>query len=413
MPQSQTADEVARQRADAALAPYFAEIEAQRAAAQREAAQRAAAIQGYSQAAAQMVGGVGQQVQQGYDLASQRQATFAKGFSDAMQQSLGQNANDANALLAKNGSPQQVRSNAAAAGDAVYGLGGFIPASTLNREGAAFGAAASMLPSTQLGYGAQALAQQQQDLAGALADFDAQRRKVESERPGIIQQALADIRANNLERQKLAFAQKQEKAANARDARDFKFKVAAFAKEYGLKEAEARRLLLKQGFDERATAARLKIQATNARTAQGRLEAQINRDLRRAGIDDEKLALDWANLEFRRRQANKKKTGKSGLTAKQRADFNGTAAQIAEGAFHGIEDDAATADVNESLPPIGYQEALREMYQSGVPLAIAQAALNRYYKPGERGRPKVSYQERQRRRRASQRQSQGAKNAPR
>ncbi len=222
MARSQTAQEVADQRVNAVINPQLEAI--QRAQAEADARAAAAwqrqqeAIAGYSQAAAQMLQGTGQQVQQGYADAGQRTANYAKGFSIGFNSAVSGNADEANRLLAMNGSGQTVQSAGSPGADVIYGLGGFIPASSLEREGAAFGAAASMLPSTQLGYGSQRLAQGQQQFA---TDAEARRQQYEDMRRDVLgtrgqltSQELQRIRENN--RAKLAFAE-QKRAARANE----------------------------------------------------------------------------------------------------------------------------------------------------------------------------------------------------
>jgi murein DD-endopeptidase MepM/ murein hydrolase activator NlpD len=91
----------------------------------------------------------------------------------------------------------------------------------------------------------------------------------------------------------------------------------------------------------------------------------------------------------------------NGLTANGRAtkiiDWKETAANTAQAAFRGVVD-KDTKEVSHT----SYQDALALMMNHGVPLDIAQDALNRYWKRGEdkswekpgQGRPLKSYQER-------------------
>lgn len=110
-------------------------------------------ITGLTQALAGILGGIAPGVQKTYQTAADSQAAFAKGFSDQMQQRLGQNATDTSSFLQNIvGAPaSQIadvagKVNPAGAADTLYGLRGFIPASTLNEEGAAYTANAQMLP---------------------------------------------------------------------------------------------------------------------------------------------------------------------------------------------------------------------------------------------------------------------------
>src|SRR5262245_9106184 len=207
-----TPEEVATQRTNAVIDPQLAAIQRAQEEADRKAAaawaRQQEAIRGYSEAAARMLQGTGQQVQQGYADAGQRTQNYAKGFSIGFNQAVSGNADAANALLAQQGSPQHVASQGTAGADVIYGTGGFIPASSLEREGAAFGAAASMLPSTQLGYGSQRLQQGQAaydaDLAARNAEYGNLRKDVLGTRGKLMQDYLQQIRENNLARQKFA-----------------------------------------------------------------------------------------------------------------------------------------------------------------------------------------------------------------
>ncbi len=53
----------------------------------------------------------------------------------------------------------------------------------------------------------------------------------------------------------------------------------------------------------------------------------------------------------------------------------------------------------QGVKAINYQAALFGMLNSGVKLPVAQRYLNQFYAPGERGRPRVSFQQRQARKR--------------
>lgn len=129
-----------------------------------------AATTGYYQALAQALQSIAPQVNQGYNTASANDAAIAKGYADGLQhvQSLAGQQN--NAVLNVSGGTQQAGQVAQATGGpaeagALYGMTGAIPATNLSNEGAAFGAAASMMPATAAGLGAQQIqrvAQQEQ-----------------------------------------------------------------------------------------------------------------------------------------------------------------------------------------------------------------------------------------------------------
>lgn len=78
---------------------------------------------------------------------------------------------------------------------------------------------------------------------------------------------------------------------------------------------------------------------------------------------------------------------KGGLTVNQKTKLRGTAYQIADGAFNGAKD----AKGND-LPPVDFQAAVDELAKEGIGpdspyfYSLGLPALNRWYKPGERGR---------------------------
>ena len=234
-PRSQSAQEVAGIRADAYTA-------AERKALARWLADRERAITGYSQAAAEILKSIGPQVQQGYADAAQRQANFAKGFSIGFQNAAGGNADQANALLAQNGSPQTVTSQGEGGANVIYGMGGVIPASSFEREGAAFGAAASMLPATQLGYGQQALTQLHREGADKRAEIDARRRQ-------LYEQELGNIFDRNMARQKFAEEKRQADINAQIQWQSVKGTLAAYGlDEKRLLQAEAEFMTQQTGF---------------------------------------------------------------------------------------------------------------------------------------------------------------------
>jgi hypothetical protein len=350
----------------AAYDPAKASLEAQRQQALAEAAARQQAIQGFAQAGAEQVAPIGDQVQGGYQDAAARTAQYSKGFSVGMQLAQQGSADDINAFLAKNGSPvgQQVQGNTGAA-DVLYGTTGFIPASGLEREGAAFGAAARQLPATMLGRGQQLQYQSQQDAQKTDREFLAELAEIEDKRPGAVQQALIELRG---------LASKER--AQRLDEQIAIEKLGISKANLGL------------------SAQRNQIAAVNAGTARDRAAiARYNADLKRLqnnrsfqttlrklGLQEYGLDLRAAELEARLKQ----KKGVKKFSTAQIIKFNEDAWAIASDAF---------ADVGKD--PNGYQVAIREMLGRKIPLSIAQSALNKLWtKPGVGGRPYVKYQNR-------------------
>jgi hypothetical protein len=350
----------------AAFDPAKTSLVAQRQQALAEAAARQQAIQGFAQAGAEQVAPIGGQVQAGYQDAAARTAQYSKGFSIGQQMAQTQSAEDINAFLAKNGSPQgQMVNPNNGAPDVLYGTTGFIPASGLEREGAAFGAAARMLPATMLGRGQQLQYESQRESQKTDKEYLAELSKIEAERPGAVQKALLELKDAAL----------KERAQRV-DEQIAIEKLGISKANLGL------------------SAQRNQISAINAGTARDRAAiARYNADLKRLqnnrsfqttlrklGLQEYGLDLRAAELEARLKQ----KKGVKKFSTAQIIKFNEDAWAIASDAF---------ADVGKD--PNGYQVAIREMLGRKIPLSIAQSALNKLWtKPGVGGRPYVKFQNR-------------------
>ena len=129
------------QQVTASLSPERQAILSAQKAAQQAALEQQNRIIGFAKAAAAQLTGQIPQVSQAYSQAVQDQAGLAKGFTQGFQQSL-QNVPGANPEGAAN---------------ALYALGGNIPASALNTNAVAQLGLAQTQPATQLGLGQQGL----------------------------------------------------------------------------------------------------------------------------------------------------------------------------------------------------------------------------------------------------------------
>lgn len=110
---------------------------------------------GFAKAAAALLQGVAPRVQNTYTNAANADAGYAHGLSSNVQGDINQRAGADNAFLTKMGTPTAGLVHPADVGGTAYGLEGYIPATTLQREGAAFGSAAQMLPGDALRQGQQ------------------------------------------------------------------------------------------------------------------------------------------------------------------------------------------------------------------------------------------------------------------
>lgn len=139
-----------------------------------------------------------------YSTAAQNQSLFGQGFSDAALVANQASAGDVNAVLTDIGAPAgQIigPGQGAAARDVSYGLGGWLPANTLNQQGAAFSSAAAMQVPAYLadaaGKVAAYLSQSGKDISTLRGDL----AKLASERGAAIYQTKEQRRTERLARQ--------------------------------------------------------------------------------------------------------------------------------------------------------------------------------------------------------------------
>ncbi len=118
---------------------------------------------------------VPQQIQGIYGEAAGQTADFAKGFSDGMKITQDQTAAEKNAIIAQSGAPAEAQIHPTSdASDVLYGIGGYMPASTLSKQGAAFASAAAIMPGAIRAEGGR-------DAAKILADAEESISKLEAE----------------------------------------------------------------------------------------------------------------------------------------------------------------------------------------------------------------------------------------
>src|SRR6516164_6855132 len=218
----------------AAQLPQIEAIQNAQAASQAQYAQQVESTKGYYQALASLMSGIGDQTRAGYSQAAGADAAFGKGFSDGMAQIQAQGGAQTSNLLGVAGAPASQTAQATAdlggsgATNALYAVGGYIPATTMEREGAAYGAAADLLPLKEAGVGANTiqnlLAQQRVDNA----KFAQQYSDLAAQVPGLSLQY----------GQQLA-SQKAAAAAAAEKVREFGITQREKAWEAGLKANQA------------------------------------------------------------------------------------------------------------------------------------------------------------------------------
>lgn len=413
----------------AAQLPAIQAINAAQAASKTAAANAATTTTGYYGALADILKGVGPATQAGYQSSAADTSAFAKGISDGMAHIQAQNdATSANVAGISGGAAPAPAGPGAA--NALYAAGGLIPAEGLEREGAAFGAAANMQPATAAGQGAASIqginAQQavdQQGFTKQLSDLAAQvpglrlqyQGQYDTQQNALANQRQAALNATNLENDRAIQRQLSYIAATGVDPRTGK-------------------LTPKAQLDWNRVMGGLAVSKTNAVTAQGRLAvAKVNAQnaATRLTLAQQKQISDMyghdaaGNLTLPGQKAalaEYKAThpaAKGGFTKSQLAKIATTATTMADNFRHGkqvfMKDPSNPAGpmVTDTAKSIysnpDYQSVLKLMLAQNIPLSIAQKALNLYWPLGNAGqghkdaqgnelpygRPYLSVQERQ------------------
>jgi hypothetical protein len=334
----------------AAYDPAKTSLEAQRQQALAEAAARQQAIQGFAQAGAEQVAPIGGQVQAGYQDAAARTATYSKGFSVGMQLAQQGSADDINSFLAKNGSPvgQQVQGNTGAA-DVLYGSTGFIPASGLEREGAAFGAAARQLPATMLGRGQQLQYESQRESQKTDREYLAELSKIEAERPGAVQKALLELKDAAL----------KERAQRV-DEQIAIEKLGIDRKRLGL-ESDRVGISLENAKTSRMNA---NTQRYNSQLRKLQNDRSYQATLKRLGLQEAGLAIRATELEAKKRSG--------GFTKNKLLDLKADALATARAAVDGGYRDKDGVWVPVHKRPV---DVLRDLLDHDVPFSVAISAI--------------------------------------
>ena len=315
-------------------------------------------VTGLSSALAGILQGIAPQVQQDYGDAATRQAAFAKGFSDHLQQTLGQNATNTSSFLqnivgAPSSQVSQVASQVApsAAGDTLYGVRGYIPASTLNEEGAAYTANARQLPAIANSQGLQQIGKIQADQAKQDAAFAQQIGTEAGKAPQYQRQLTNDAFNQNA----------KTHAANLADAK------------FGLDQSK---FTLQQNVD--AFNQKYKVDTLNLRGQS--LQLQSQKFARSILQSDRSYSVSLAGLGLRTAAAKRSalaqeyKLQNGGYDVKTIGKLEGDATRIATQTLNGFTD-----TTGKKHPPILFGQALAEMRMGGkngqVPLSLALKAM--------------------------------------
>lgn len=367
------------------LAPQYLEIDQAQAQAQRAEQQRAALIQSLTGEMMTKLGTIAPQVAADYANAGNATAALAREGRDALAAASTNPATqkDLTAINAPAEQRTQLANQAQnvfqGGGAVLFGQQGLIPGERLAAEGAAATAYSRNLPGIAGLQGAQAL----RNLFAAGSEtnqgFLDQRAQIAAKAPSLLM---------DLQNQRAA-----------QDAKNQALDLERYA--LGLRTQNQR-------FTQKATSARIGLQAQGVKLAGKRLQLsalqsdrQWQATLRGLGIREAGLKLRAAETQHR--------LNNGGFTSSQVSAFQKRAGKIASDAWNGVP-------VREGGEVVGYnhltyQRAMSEMLAQGIPLTLAQRALNTYWsragmvapfekdeagkRLGGAGRPSMSYQQRQ------------------
>jgi cell wall-associated NlpC family hydrolase len=305
---------------------------------------------GFAKAAAALMQHAAPAVSQNYANAANADAGYARGLGNLAQAPINANDQANNAFLAKMGTPAAALHPAPPVGNIAYGLQGYIPATTLQREGAAFGSAAQLFPGDLLKSGQQE--------AGATLANDPNLTKLYGD--------LGKAASEGAYRQAdLGLRQQTLASENAYRGAELGLRAKTLSSENAYRQAElglrSKSLQLSQE--------RLNIEARRAANSNAQAWARI-------GIEDKRLRLEIAKLDLSAR------TG--GLTPLETSRYRAIAQSWAQRIL-GPTTDPTTGKVE---PQLSVKDAITEALHSGVPLSIAVnqtlATLKGHISPAER-----------------------------
>lgn len=176
--------------------PMRLELQNQIDQTMQQAQQQGQAISGMTTAMMPFLQAVGPAVQDAYQDASGAIAGMGQGFAGLARDMAAANAAQTEGLLQKQGAPTENvqaavgQASDSGTGDVIYGLGGYIPGSTLEREGAAAAAYGARLPSVASARGQDAVMAVNRQAAETAQSFRKQLADLQTRFPGLKADAL-------------------------------------------------------------------------------------------------------------------------------------------------------------------------------------------------------------------------------
>lgn len=204
---------LADQLAQGDILPQQQAVEREQEQLAQQGAQQQALIGNLTQELGGLTAGIAPSIQTAYRQAANDQAAWAQGFSGGMEEIASAEAARNAAQLAQLGAPAeqiaQIEGQGEGAGNVLYGQGGYLPATSLGQQGAAFEAFGAQMPGIVARMGQQdvadAVANQaaaQKDLAGRAADIAAQL-------PSLRRQYVQTLLGNEMDKLSLRLAMQQ------------------------------------------------------------------------------------------------------------------------------------------------------------------------------------------------------------
>lgn len=359
-------------QAKAALGAEAAPIQGQQAASDAQYKTAEGDATNVASALSDLLKGIAPDVQKTYTTAAQNDELAASGFSAGMQDALKGNTDNLNAMLAKLGQPVTLDSHAGQAGDVAYGLGGYNPGTSLEQQGAAFGAAAKLLPGDALLQGQENVKSLQGKALLADQDFANKLAAVAAKLPGDVQTNYQKLQTLALANKKFALSVQKEKFDESAKIASQKLAVAKY--NTGIAEFDARQ----------------KMAAQRLANSQFNADRNYQLSLSRLGIENRRLQLTIAQNAF--------KAANGGYSSKEMGKIQVQAMGLAHSYFEGSSTTkgystsstttgkAGTSSTRLSqtnTQGIPYQAALSKMMQKGIPVQIALRALNSVYPPAQ------------------------------
>lgn len=367
---------------DSQLAPLFVTQKAAETKQARDQAAAQAALKGFTKELMNVLTGQADLVGQDYNNALAQQTALSQAASSGLAAA---NPNpQTQADLQAIGAGAQQQAAVAAQNQAAFpGLAGVLFTAEGSVPGQALAAAKAAAQQYARGLPAVASSTSLLGLKNLLyqasqqrADLAAKRAELNAQRPSLIQQADAAL------------------AKQAADAQDAQIKAALAESLIGSRAATQQLNVAKYKTDTAYKNAKLEQGGYALKLRQVQNDRNYQTSLKRLGISEAGLKLRAEQIEAKRRVG--------GLSASKVKTLQKAAGRIASDAWNGVEGKDENGTYLEHMT---YQEAIREMLSQGIPLTIAQRALNYYWsKPGltaswetrGEGRPYIKFQTRQR-----------------